>query len=503
MTAAIQAHLPVFVVIAPLFVSFVLSPMARRFRLVQGLVVGVEALGLLFAAYLAGMVIAAKGVPIIYSLGGWPAPWGIELRAGSLGAFFLLVVFGVMLPVSLYAVGNLSEEVGDASRSTRFFVLYLLLSGALAGMAVTNDLFNVFVLVEVATLSCCGLVSASRGPKAAEAAFNYLILATLGSGLILGGIGFTYIITGNLNMGFATQQLSQVWKHYPHVVWMSISFFLVGFGVKAALFPLHVWLPDAHSAAPAPASAILSGLAVKGYIICLMKILYNVFGVSLLGVFNLDRILVLLGMIAILAGSILALTQDELKRRLAYSTVAQIGYVFLGMGLMNTRGLTGTLFHMASHALIKSSLFLAAGAIISATGKSRISELVGVGKEMPITMGVFTIGSLALVGIPLFSGFVGKWYMLRGSMEIGRYLPATVIIVGSVLCAGYLFPIIRVAYFEPVLDRSKSRQRWRDPGLFQKTALIMLALGIVVLGVIPGPLLDLAARAAADLLSIY
>ena len=503
MTATIQAHLPVFVVIAPLFVSFVLSPMARRFRLVQSLVVGVETLGLLWAAYLAGMILVGKGVPIVYSMGGWSAPWGIELWVGNLGAFFLLVISGVMLPVSLYAVGNLGAEVGDAQRSTRFFVLYLLLSGALAGMAITNDLFNVFVLVEVATLSCCGLVSASRGPKAAEAAFNYLILATLGSGLILGGIGFMYIITGNLNMGFAAQQLSQVWRHYPHVVWMAISFFLVGFGVKAALFPLHVWLPDAHSSAPSPASAILSGLAVKGYIICLMKILYNVFGVSLLTVFNLDRILVLLGMVAILAGSMLALAQDELKRRLAYSTVAQIGYVFLGMGLMNTRGLTGTLFHMASHALIKSSLFLAAGAIISGTGKARVSELAGVGRQMPITMGVFTIGSLALVGIPLFSGFVGKWYMLQGSLEMGGYLPATVIIIGSVLCAGYLFPIIRVAYFEPVSEGFKSGTTWQDPGVFQKTALILLAVGIVVLGVIPGPLLDLATRAAADFLLIY
>ncbi len=497
MTAAVKAHLPVFVVVAPLFVSFVLSPFAKRLRLVETLVIAVEALGLLGAVYLAGVILAGKGVPIIYSVGGWPAPWGIELWVGNLGVFFLLMIAGVMLPVSLYAFGNLTEEVGDAERSTRFFVLYLLLTGALAGMAITNDLFNVFVLVEVATLSCCGLVSASRGPKAAEAAFNYLILATLGSGLILGGIGFLYIITGNLNMGFAAQQLSQVWQHYPHVVWMAISFFLVGFGVKAALFPLHVWLPDAHSSAPSPASAILSGLAVKGYIICLMKVLYNVFGTSLLEVFNLNRILVLLGMIAILAGSILALTQDELKRRLAYSTVAQIGYIFLGLGLMNTRGLTGTLFHMASHALIKSSLFLAAGAMIGATGKARISELAGVGKKMPVTMAVFTIGSLGLMGIPLFSGFVGKWYMLLGSLEMGGYLPAAVIIIGSVLCAGYLFPIIRIAYFEPAPTTD-----WQDPGICQKTALIMLTVGVIVLGVIPGPLLELAKRAAADLLFI-
>ena len=497
MTAVIKTHLPVFVVAAPLFVSFLLSPMARRFGWVQSLVVGVQGLGLLLAVYLAGMILKSSGVPIIYSMGGWPAPWGIELWTGSLGAFFLLVVAGVTLPISLYAVNNLSDEVGDATRSTRFFVLYLLLAGVLAGMALTNDLFNIFVLVEVATISCCGLVSARRGPNAAKAAFNYLILATLGSGLILGGIGLVYMITGNLNMGFAGIALKGVWQDYPHVVWMAMSFFLVGFGVKAALFPLHVWLPDAHSTAPTPASAILSGLAVKGYIICLVKILFGVFEVHLLDVFRLDQILVLLGMLAILAGSILALAQGELKRRLAFSTVAQVGYIVLGFGLMNIKGVAGTLFYLASHAVIKSTLFLAAGALISATGKTHVKDFAGVGRKMPITMGVFSIASLGLVGIPLFSGFVGKWYLLLGSLEVGNLTAAGVIGIGSVLCAIYLFPIIRTAYFEPAPEDD-----WQDPGVPQRLALVMLGIAVIGLGVLPGPLLQLAQKAAADLLII-
>ena len=495
MTAAITANLPIFVVIAPLFVAFVLPTLARRMRLVENLVIFVEVLGLVVAGYLASIVFMQKGIPIIYTLGGWPAPWGIEIEVGSLGAFFLLVIAGVTLPVALFARGNLTEEVGSKERVTRFYVLYLLLGGALAGMAVTNDLFNVFVLVEVATLSCCGLVSARNHPRAAEAAFTYLILATLGSALVLGGIGFLYITTGHLNMGFASQKLGQIWQDSPYVVWMAASFMLVGFGVKSALFPLHIWLPDAHSMAPSPASAILSGLAIKGYLICLLKVLYSVFGQTLMKEFTVHRILVLAGMIAIIAGSILALTQDELKRRLAFSTVAQVGYIILGFGLVNTKGLTGTLFYLASHAVIKSSLFLAAGAMIAATGKQHINELAGIGRKMPITMAVFTIGSLGLVGIPLFSGFVGKWYLLLGSLEAGNMLAVAVIITGSVLCAAYLFPILRVAYFEPTLEED-----WQDPGLPQKIALILLAAAVVVLGVLPGPLLELARRAAAELL---
>jgi multicomponent Na+:H+ antiporter subunit D len=497
MTTTIEAHLPVFVVIMPLFVAFILPTFARRIRLVEGLVTATTVLGFLGAGYLASLVLIRNGNPISYSLGGWPAPWGIQLSVGDLSCLFLLMVASVSLPVALFAADNMTHEVGGPQRATRFYVLYLLLGGAMAGMAVTSDLFNVFVLVEVATLSCCGLVSSSNQPRAAEAAFNYLILATLGSALILGGIGFLYMITGHLNMGFASQELNRVWQDYPHVVWMALSFLLVGFGVKSALFPLHVWLPDAHSAAPSPASAILSGLAVKGYAICLIKVLFNVFGIALIRDLGMHRILTLLGMIAIIAGSLFALTQDKLKRRLAFSTVAQVGYIFLGLGLANSMSLTGTLFHMASHAVIKSGLFLAAGAIIAATGKDRISEMAGVGKKMPITMAVFTICSVSLVGIPLFSGFIGKWNLLLGSLEAGNRLAQAVIILGSVLCAGYLFPIIRVAYFEPAPAAD-----WQDPGLPQKTALILLAAWVMILGVVPGPFLELAKRAALDLLVV-
>lgn len=497
MRSLIATNLPVFVVIIPLFIAFILPTFARRIKLVEGLVISVETLWLIAAGTLASIVLLQNGIPIIYSMGGWIAPWGIELKVDSLGAFFLLVVTGISLPIALYSKNNLAKEVGSKERVTRFYVLLLLLGGAMAGMALTNDMFNVFVLVEVATLSCVGLVVARDHPRASEAAFKYLILASLGSTLILGGIGFIYILTGHLNMGFAHNELAQVWQNSPHVIWIAMSFILVGFGVKSALFPLHVWLPDAHSNAPTPASAILSGLAVKGYFLCLIKFMYFVFGQGLMQEFNIDRILVLAGMIAIIGGSLFALTQNELKRRLAYSTVAQIGYLFLGLGLMNVIGLKGTLFYLASHAVIKSCLFLSAGAMISATGKNNINDLAGIGRKMPITTATFTIASLGLIGIPLFSGFIGKWYLLLGSLEVGNFLSAAVIIIGSVLCAAYLLPVIRIAYFEP-----SGSEDIKDPGLSQKLALIILASAVVVLGIVPGSILELASRAAVELLMI-
>ncbi len=497
MISAITLNLPVFIVIIPLFIAFILPTIARRIKLVEGIVIFTEIIWILGAVYLVSIVLLQNGVPIIYNMGGWKAPWGIELKIDNLAAFFILIVTAVSFPIALFGKGNLTQEVGSKERVTRFYVLLLLLGGAMAGMALTNDLFNVFVLVEVATLSSCGLVSAQRHPRAAYAAFNYLILATLGSTFLLGGIGFIYMLTGHLNMSFAHDELLQVWQNTSYVLWMAMSFFFIGFGVKSAFFPLHVWLPDAHSNAPTPASAILSGLAVKGYIICFIKIMFNVFGQDLMVQFNINKILMLTGMIAIIGGSLFALIQDELKRRLAYSTVGQVGYIFLGLGLMSLTGLKGTLFYLASHAVIKSSLFLAAGAIISATGKKNISDLAGIGRKMPLTMGVFTIGSLGLIGIPLLSGFIGKWYLILGALEASNVLAAIVIIVGSVLCAAYLLPIIRIAYFEPALDKDL-----QDPALPQKIALIMLAVAVVILGILPGTVLELASRAAAELLMI-
>lgn len=497
MTTAISSNLPVFVVIAPFIVAFILPTISRRLRLVESLTLVLSIL-LVVGAGLLTHYVKAQDTATFYSMGGWTAPWGIELKIDSLSAFFVLVVAGVSLPVSMFSVANLSGEVGNSYRTTRFYVLYLILIGALAGIAFTNDMFNVFVLIEVATLSSCGLVSARNEPVAAHASFTYLILSTLGSTLVLGGIGLIYILTGHLNMRHVSAELAQVWQSSPHVVWMAISFFLVGFGVKTAIFPLHIWLPDAHSTAPSPASAILSGLAVKGFLLCLLKVLYNVFGHSIIFEFGIDRLLVLAGSIAIVAGSIFAIAQDELKRRLAYSTVAQMGYLFLGLGLMNTQGLKGALFYLASHAIIKSALFLTSGVIISTTGKKNVRDLAGVGRKMPLTMAVFTISSLGLIGIPLFSGFIGKWHLLLGGLETGNFISVLTIIAGSVLCAAYLLPVIRFAYFGSAPEESKG---WKDPGLPQKTSLVLLAALILFLGVFPDPILELAGSAAVNLLS--
>ncbi|HZK20740.1 MAG TPA: proton-conducting transporter membrane subunit [Oscillospiraceae bacterium] len=494
----ILKNAPVFFVVFPLFIAVLLPTLSRKIRLVEFLVAFVGSVSFIGALFFAVKVLAQNGAPMVYALGGVSAPWGIELKVDALSAFFILVVTGVSFPISLFGFNNLSNELGGEKNTARFYTLYLLLIGSLCGMALTNDMFNIYVLVEVATLSCCGLVSAKKSPQAAKAAFSYLILASIGSALILGGIGFIYILTGHLNMDFANLQLLEVWQESPQIVWMAFSFMLVGFGVKTALFPLHIWLPDAHSSAAAPASAILSGLAVKGYLICLLKVLYNIFGTTIMLNLMFQKILIVLGMTAIIGGSLLAIMQDELKRRLAYSTVAQIGYLYIGLGLVNKRGFAGLLLYLAGHAICKSILFLSSGAIIKETGKHRVSELSGIGRQMPITMAAFSIATLGLIGIPLFSGFIGKWNLIAGSLEAGEKLPVVVIILGSVLCAAYLLPIIRKAYFS--LPKEKGIT---DPPVLQKASLIILMVLALAFGFFPDELVCLAQKAATQIMSLY
>lgn len=499
MVEAIRDNLPVLLVVTLLSSAYILPVLTkvRRFRVAEFFAVLVLVITLGGGTYLAREVL--HNGSFRYIVGGWPAPWGIELAIDSVTGIFLMTVGLVAIPILLYASADLVEEVGSRTRANWFLTLFLLLVAALCGLAVTGDMFNVFVFVEVATIASCAIVSARNDATAVEATFKYLMLATIGSGFVLLGIGFLYMLTGNLNMAFIAQELSVSWQNYPTAIWMGMSFFMVGFGVKSALFPLHVWLPDAHSSAITPSSAMLSSLAVKGYIFALLKVFYVAVGAKIILALPITNILLLLGMLAIIAGAIFALAQDELKRRLAFSTVSQIGYIFLGIGLGTIQGLTGTFMHILSHALTKALLFLAAGTIAKRTGKTRVSEMAGVGASMPITLGVFTIGSLSMIGIPLFSGFVSKWQLLLGSLQKGNILAVLVLVAGSLLAAAYLLPVLRTAYFK----RSEEEKSGGEEAPYvQLVAMLFLAVLILMVGMFPKAFLDLAGQAAKTLLGL-
>jgi multicomponent Na+:H+ antiporter subunit D len=497
MVGAISENLSVLIVVALLSTAYIMPLLTkiRRFKVAEFFAVFMLGLALSGGVYVASEIL--HNGSFIYAVGGWSAPWGIELSLDAVSGLFLITIGLVATPILLYASVDLVHEVGSRGRAAWFLTLFLLLVAALCGLAITGDLFNIYVMVEVATIASCAIVAARNNASSVAATFKYLMLATIGSGFVLLGIGFLFILTGNLNMNFIAHELSTTWQNYPTALWVCLSFFTVGFGVKSALFPLHVWLPDAHSTAITPSSAMLSSLAVKGYIIALLKVFYVAVGADIITRLPITNILALLGMLAIIAGALFALAQDELKRRLAFSTISQIGYIFLGIGLGNIQGLTGTFMHILSHATTKALLFLAAGAIIKRTGKSKISEMAGVGFEMPVTLGVFAIGVLSMIGIPLFSGFVSKWQLLLGSLAAGNYLAVAVLVCGSLLAAAYLLPVLRIAFFQ----RSEKTVVSEMPYV-QLVAMLFLAVVIVMVGMFPGAVLQLAEQAATTLLGL-
>jgi multicomponent Na+:H+ antiporter subunit D len=334
---------------------------------------------------------------------------------------------------------------------------------------------------------------------ATEASFKYLLLATVGSGFVLTGITLIYLITGNLNIPFIAMEFSKVYSQYPYLIWTVLSFFLVGFGIKSALFPLHVWLPDAHSSAPTTSSAILSGLVVKAYIITLIKIYFLIFGFELLNDILIRHMILIMATMAILGGSMFAFVQLNLKRRLAYSSVAQIGYIFLGIGLGSPIGLAAGIVHIFNHALMKACLFLAAGAIYRQTGEKNVNHLQGIGFQMPITMGAFTVAAFSMVGLPLFNGFISKWYLAKGSIEAGMPMFVGLIILSGLLNASYFLPIVWQAFF--VVDEHEPKTFTLDKiPLSMSLSMAALAAGVIYFGIAPSVPLELAYKAASAFL---
>ena len=496
--------LPFLCVIGTLLASFCMPVLARWKKefcaplatLVAGVVFGVT---IVIGYYV------MQGEVIRYAVSGWSPPWGIEIVVEPLSSLMLMLISGICFLILIYSFHAVKHEL-ERKVVGWYYTAFLLCLAGMMGLVITNDIFNMYVFIEVTGISACALVASKGTREATEAALKYLLLATIGSGFILFGIGFLYMITGNLNLTFIAQELAQVKDSYPFLLWTTLSFFVVGFGVKAALFPLHLWLPDAHSSAPSASSAVLSSLVVKVYIIAFLKILLIAFGLEIFHETFIRHLILVLSVIAMLAGSFFAFVQIELKRRLAYSTVAQIGYIFLGIGLGTTWGMTAGILHIVVHAFMKTCLFLSAGAFYYQTEIKQVNQFAGMGYKMPITMGAFTVASFSMVGIPLFGGFISKYGLALGSLEADLPLLILVIILSGLLNATYYFPIIGQAYFAQ--DGKAEHGDHHEDKVFQKdqiplsmiVPIVILALGIVYLGIFPGTVLEFINRTVELLL---
>jgi multicomponent Na+:H+ antiporter subunit D len=383
---------------------------------------------------------------ISYEMGGFPAPWGIEYRLDLLSAW-LLVIVSLSSLVSLTAAQTSIQKEIAPDKQLFFYVAWLLCLAGLLGILATGDAFNVFVFLEVSSLSTYTLIALGKRREALWAAFRYLIMGTIGATFILIGIGFMYMMTGTLNMADLAQRLPEVKD--SHSVFVAYTFVVVGIGLKMAMFPLHFWLPKAYSEAPSIATAFLAASSTKVAVYLLIRFTYTVFDGQLENAsLPLADILIVLGVLAVFSASTTAIFQRNIKTAIAYSSVAQIGYMIIGIGIGSALGLQATLLHLFNHALIKGALFLSLAAMVYRLGSSNIEALNGLGKRMPITSLSFTIGGLSLIGVPLTVGFVSKWYLVSAAIESGRWPLALLIVLGSLLALAYIWRVVESMYFK-------------------------------------------------------
>lgn len=443
------ANLPILIIIIPL-ISAILTPLLGKIHRSISWYITLFATFLSFLISISLLNTVMHVGKISYWLGGWEPPWGIEYVIDYLNAFVLIVVSFIAFIVSIYSKKSVEKEIGG-NKIAPFYAIYLLFIAGLMGIIITGDVFNLYVFIEISALAGYTMVAMGKKRTALIASYNYLILGTIAATFILLGIGYLYMVTGTLNMADLRVRLPMLYD--SNVVRTAFAFFTLGLSLKLALFPLHIWLPNVYTYSPSVVSAIMAATSTKVGAYVLLRIMFTVFTVKFdLQAIPITKILLFLSALAIIAGSILAIAQTNIKRMLAYSSVGQIGYIVLGAALANRTAMTGGLLHILNHALMKGTLFLVVGAVVYKTDIEDISDLRGMGKKMPFTMAAFTIAALSMIGTPLTVGFVSKWYLAIGALKAHMWYFIPVILISSLLTAIYFWRIVEKIYFGYVED---------------------------------------------------
>lgn len=493
-------NFPFISIILSLFsgpLSSVLS--GKKARLLNAAVISV--IGAMSAAVL--VYVLGTGQEYIYTMGHFPAPWGNEIRVGPLEAFMALFFCVIML---LSMVGGQKEreaEIEDTKQNLYYIMVNLLLSSLLA-LIYTNDLFTAYVFVEINTISACGLIMIRQNGRTIEAATRYMIMSLLGSGLLLLGICFLYDLTGHLlmsNIQEAVRVLHDTGSyHIPLMV--SLGLMSVGLAIKSALYPFHAWLPDAYGYSTLSSAAILSSLVSKGYIFLLIKIFFRVIGFDIVRDSKVINVLFVFGVAGMIMGSVSAIKENNIRRMIAYSSVAQIGYIYMGFGLGTTAGVIASIYHVISHAATKSLLFVAASGITDASAKStRFFDLTGSGYRNKLAGVAFTVGSLSMVGFPMFSGFISKLLFAQAAVgSTHKMLPTLIALAISTVLNAFYFIKTVIRLYTPIRYVSTEKMSHRPEEFckitmgqqpFKSVALILFIILNLALGLSSEPLIRL------------
>ena len=486
-----------FVSIFMLMIAAIITPLLpTRNRLPEKLSCYVIGIIAILSAYLL-YVLTSSGQSLSFNfpMGHFPAPWGNELRAGPLEAV-LALVFCIAMLLSL--TGNFSSTAEDIAPNRRqiFCVLVNLLTASLLALTYTNDLFTAYVFIEINTIAACAIVAVKEGPETVRAALRYLVMSLVGSGLVMIAICLLYDLTGHLlmqNMHGAIQVLVTT-KSYMMPLTVSLALITAGLAIKSALYPFASWLPDAHGSSTNASSAILSGLVLKGHIFTIIKIFYRVFGLEVIHLLRMDTVIFILGLLAMIMGSVHALKQTNVKRMIAWSSVAQVGYIFLGVGLNTTAGVAAACLHIIVHACIKPMLFTAAGGLSNAAGhKKGLHALMGTFYVNRWAGMGLIVGAFSMMGIPGFAGFASKLSLMMASFDHSVVVwSLAALAISSVLNALYYVPAVIV-----VLTHNKDAQKnFTAPAptrSYKISMFIFLALNFY-LGLFCMPLLRLITR---------
>lgn len=487
-------------IVLPVIVGFLLLFLPERVFKSRQSLLNVTGVSFIVCALLAIYVIsgAAGDRLVLFNLvGSIPVYFAID----SLGRLFAGIVVLIFLMAGFFSFVYMAHEKNEK----RYYSFYLITFGVLMGLDFSGNLVTMYLFYEFMTLASMPLVLHSGTREAVMAGLKYMFYSFCGAYMALFGIYFLnqyadtldFVAGGSLNMEAVVQsgnaQLMLV------VAFLAI----VGFGVKAGCFPLHAWLPTAHPVAPAPASAFLSGIIVKGGVLAIIRVIYYCIGADFIRGTWVQTVWIILAVITLLMGSSLAFKEKIMKKRFAYSTVSNLSYILLGLSMLNATAFVGSLLHVVFHAIIKSALFLFAGALIFSTGRTKVKDFVGLGKKMPVLFASYTIVSLGLIGIPPTSGVISKWYLAVGSLESGAgaltWIGPVALLVSALLTAGYLLPISIRGFLEAPADAS-SLEKYKEPPLLMLAPIVILAVLTLLLGVYPTPLIDWVGTIAAGLL---
>lgn len=471
-----MAHAPILILLPVLLTAFVV-PLVGLWRYDPAVRIAQLAAAVSFAFAVLGLGTVLSRGPVHYYLGGWAPPLGIEYVLDPLSAFVALIVTFVGLLALIYARQSVLHELPE--KVVPFFTVALLLLAGLIGIVVTGDLFNLYVFLEIASLTAYALMAIGSG-RAAVASLRYLILGTVAGSFYVLGVGFLYFSTGSLNMADVARLLPPLYESRP--VLAGAILIVVGLTLKMALFPMHIWLPDAYTYAPSAVSGLIAPIMTKVMAYALVRLFLDVFQPAYLrDMFPITSLIGWLAAAGIIVGSVMAIAQADLRRMLAYSSVGQIAFVALGIGLGNPLGLIGALLHILNHAFMKGCLFLIAGAIRYRAGTFEIPNLGGLGRRMPWTTAAFTVAALSMVGVPPAAGFFSKWYLVLGSIAAGNWLFVAVIVASSLLTCVYFFRVLEKVYLTLPSGEVASLPV-KDPPAGMLAPILLLAAGVVVIG---------------------